>query len=225
MGLAGWLFADLLLALSVVFLVAQDRPSQETDKDAQIAELEKTVAEKNSEIDKLQNRNQELEEICDANGCAKASGLNPGEQLLIEMPNGASRVMSVAQMTVAVDGAELNIEKGVADKESVPITWKQLKSDNKRIGFVIFFTKDINSAKKIAEANLGTFIEVLARKGLVDKELQLEKDPMGKYRFDVFPSLTRYEEKELPTAQTLKIRALMFTYTAPSSSTTTTVAD
>ncbi len=218
MGLAGWLFADLLLALSVVFLVAQDRPSQESDKDKTIAYLEE-------ERDKLQNRNQELEEICDANGCAKASGLNPGEQLLIEMPNGASRVMSVAQMTVAVNEADLEIEKGVAEKEMVRTTWKQLKSTNKRIGFVIFYTKDINSVKKIAEANLGTFIEVLARKGLVDKELQLEKDPTGNYRFDVFPSLTKYEEKDLDTAQTLKIRALMFTYTAPSSSTTTTVAD
>ena len=32
LGLSGWLFADLLLAIAVIFLVVQDKPSQKAKR-------------------------------------------------------------------------------------------------------------------------------------------------------------------------------------------------
>lgn len=225
LGLAGWLFADLLLALSVVFLVAQDRPSQETDKDKIIADLQKIVAEKNSLLDSIQNRVNELEEICKENSCDKASGLTPGEQLIIEIPKGASGVLNVAQMTAALDGATLTIEQvGEREKRQVPTSWSQLKRDNRRIGFVILYTRNIPSVQDRAAKNLGAFVHVLVDKGLVDPKLQLEANG-SEYRYDVFPSLKNYEDRTIDSVNKLKIRALMFTYTSPVTSSTTTIAD
>jgi hypothetical protein len=230
-GLAGWLFADLLLALSVVFLVAQDRPSQETDKDAKIAQLEEIIKEKNSlieeketVIDKLTGRVDDLEAICDANGCAEASGLSPGKQLIIEVPGGAARGMTVGRMRIALDRAILTVEE-VDTKKKTPTTWENLTKQNRRIGFVIFFTRDSVAVQAQAERNLGELVEVLVEKKLVDPDLQLEKSSGGNFRFDVFPNLTRYSD-DFVKGDNLRIRALMFTYTSPlSGATTTTVED
>lgn len=223
-GLAGWLFADLLLALSVVFLVAQDRPSQETDKDAKIAELQEIIKEKSSTIDELSGRVESLEAICDANGCAEASGLSPGKQLIIEVPGGAARGMTVARMRSALDRAVLTVEE-VDTKKKTPTSWDGLIKQNRRIGFVIFFTRDSVEVQSQAERNLDELVQVLVEKKLVDPELQLEESSLGKYRFDVFPNLTRYSD-DFVRGDNLRIRALMFTYTSPlAGATTTTVED
>jgi len=232
LGLAGWLFADLLLALSVVFLVAQDRPSQETDKDAKIAQLEEIIAEKNSLIEeneaiieKLTGRVDDLEAICNAQGCAEASGLSPGKQLIIEVPGGAARGMTVSRMRGALSRATLTVEE-VDTKKKTPTTWEQLIRQNRRIGFVIFFTRDSVSVQNQAEKNLGKLVEALVEKKLVDPELQLEKSSDGVYRYDVFPNLIYKEDDyDLAKEDNLKVRALMFTYTSPLSSTTTTTPE
>ncbi len=224
-GLAGWLFADLLLALSVVFLVAQDRPSQETDKDAKIAELQEIIKEKSSTIDELSGRVESLQEICDKNGCAKASGLSPGEQLVVMVPRGAARGMTVERMERALDAASLTLE---SSNGSPKTSWAELVNENRRIGFVLFFTTKgggSSRAKEQAKKNLEVLVQAMANKGLVSPELQLQKTTDGKFRYDVFPNLAgKYDAKEVENDD-LMIRAFLFTYTSPSSSTTTTTVE
>jgi hypothetical protein len=47
-GLSGWLFADLLLALAVVFLVASDRPAESLATDAEVLDIEVEFSETES---------------------------------------------------------------------------------------------------------------------------------------------------------------------------------
>ena len=211
-GLAGWLFADLLLALSVVFLVAQDRQKVESK--------EETVEISESEYDELLKSAQageELKDICDLNGCAKARGLSPGEQLVVIVPGGARRGLTVPGMKSALNRASLSLEKKDQSKET---TWDQLKKENRRIGFVIFFTKrgkGSDGAKVNAQDNLPELVQALDSKGLINEDLQLEKGSDGEFRFDVFPSLVgKYDALDVK-GDDLMIRAFLFTYTSPKS--------
>jgi hypothetical protein len=47
-GLSGWLFADLLLALAVVFLVASDRPAESLATDAKVEDIDVEFSETES---------------------------------------------------------------------------------------------------------------------------------------------------------------------------------
>ncbi len=216
-GLAGWLFADLLLALSVVFLVAQDRP--------QLDAGEQTIEISTNEYENLLKSGalaESLQEICDKDGCAKASGLSPGEQLIIEVPGGAASGMTLSRMERALNQASLSLEVNESPEKT---SWAELQKENRRIGFVIFFTTRDAKIRAQAKQNLDEFVKVLVKKRLVDPELQLEPTEDGSYRHDLFPLLPYYDD-DIDDERALRIRALLFTYTSPASgATTTTVED
>lgn len=216
-GLAGWLFADLLLALSVVFLVAQDRPQVGSTVTISVDEYNRLL--------EAEKRLQELLKICTETKCGAASGLSPGEQLVVTVPQGASDGVNVDQMVEFLKSSKPEIEEKIGEtKPRTPTSWDQLKEDNTRIGFVILYTRFDETTQEQAEDNLGVIVEAFYRLGLVNPSLQNIPESSGDYRFENFPSLTRMGDTTV-NGTSLKIRAFLFKDGPVSGTTTTTVED
>ena len=212
LGLAGWLFADLLLALSVVFLVAQDRPGG-TD----LASLQRKLDESNAKIVELEKENKslkddlaELQALCDLNNkiCGGKSGLISTEQLIITVNRGAAGRLTQGEMKASIDSAGLEIENTRTSKRT-RTSWNALLAKHRRIGLVMFFTKDDVQTQKRARGNLGLVVQAFVEKKIVDVD-QLEKNADGSLQFGNFPILPVYKD-DLVQGNDLKIRALMFT--------------
>lgn len=226
LGLAGWLFADLLLALSVVFLVAQDRPGG-NDLRAEVERLQQIILERDERIEELEKNLERLQALCDENECGAASGLSPGEQLVVTVPQGASARVNVNRMVDLLKRSNPEIEVKTGKKKSKRSTsWEELKRDSTRIGFVIFYTRFNDEKMQVqAEENLGVIVEAFNQLGLVNPSLQnIPKSSSGGYRFENFPSLTSQFDKAV-SGTSLKIRAFLFKDGPVSGTTTTTVED
>jgi hypothetical protein len=160
LGLSGWLFADLLLAIAVIFLVVQDKPSvdpgevtaenvailkaQVADLEAQVMELETTLAEFNTQTQP-----------------AEESGLIASEEeiLTIRIPDGA---------TAKSDGVfKDRLQRSTLMLGKQPTTFEQLQEKNYKIGFVIWFANTQKLSTKTVERYMGTFVTSLNEKELI----------------------------------------------------------
>lgn len=201
-GLAGWLFADLLLALSAVFLVAQDRPGSQ--------KLEEKIAELSVKADRL-------DELCkkDLRTCGGASGLKPEVQLIVDIDGGAASRLTVSQLRKKLEQGRW-VERKTGTDQRDDSSWAQLKKEDKRIGLVILFTHLGNSAadeaaEKFAELNRDSLVRALIGMGLVDPVVQQLGD-QDNYDTSRFPIIPRYRDTEVGTGD-LRLLALTFKYT------------
>jgi hypothetical protein len=160
LGLSGWLFADLLLAIAVIFLVVQDKPSVDPGEvtaenvailKAQVADLKAKVAELETTLAEFNTQPQPAEE----------SGLiaSDDEILTIRIPNGAS-ARSDEAFKLSLDKSSLTLGKQ-------PTTFEQLQTKNYKIGFVIWFANTQKLSTKTVERYMGTFVTSLNEKELI----------------------------------------------------------
>lgn len=185
LGLSGWLFADLLLAIAVIFLVVQDKPSAVGADPSQCDEVC---------ISQLQEENEELRRQLKEIGATK-SGLiaSPDRQLTIKVPGGSSAISSTSFVN-ALNRSELKLGK---DKQ----TFKKLAESGYRIGFVIWFARDTKTSNLTFDRHFSTFVREMhgGSKGLV-ADNQFDAANPGS-----FPQIHGYYDKGLGNDVFLRI--------------------
>jgi len=171
LGLSGWLFADLLLAIAVIFLVVQDTPRPKaTEVTAEnVAILKAQVLDLQEQVDELKKITPPTEK----------SGLiaDSQQQLKIYIPGGA---------TAKSDGAftaRLKQSKLILGTE--PTSFAKLKAANYKIGFVIWFAQSGAVSTKTSARHLGTFVVAMNDEKLVGSQFN-EVNPGN------FPNLSGY---------------------------------
>jgi hypothetical protein len=120
LGLSGWLFADLLLAIAIVFLVVQETPGDSADAAAPTTTTSTTVP-------------------------AVKSGLiaDPSQQLIVTVPGGARANLSPGgfrnilernlQIKFSQSGLGITTEGATAIEEIVMFAHKLLKTRGKKV--------------------------------------------------------------------------------------------
>lgn len=144
LGLSGWLFADLLLAIAIVFLVVQETPGDSADAAAPTTTTTTTTTVP-----------------------AVKSGLiaDPSEQLIITVPGGA-------RANLSSDGFRNILERSIQIKFSqsgMGITTDGLREQNYRVGFVIWFAGRTEESTRSYRVHFNTFVE-----WLLDEDLRAE---------------------------------------------------
>lgn len=139
LGLSGWLFADLLLAIAIVFLVVQETPGDSAEATAPATTTSTTVP-------------------------AVKSGLiaDPREQLILTIPGGARANLSET-------GFRKILERNLQIKFSqsgMGITTEGLRDQNYRVGFVIWFAGSTEESTRSYRVHFNTFVEWLLDEGL-----------------------------------------------------------
>lgn len=170
LGLSGWLFADLLLAIAVIFLVVQEEPSDTGAVTREnVAKLEGQVLDLQKQVDEFKKTTPPTEK----------SGLiaSAKEQLTITIPGGAT-AKSDSAFRARLQQSSLTI--GIE-----PTSFAKLKAANYKIGFVIWFAQSGAASKKTSAQHLGTFVVAMNEQGLVGS--QFNKGNPGN-----FPNLSDY---------------------------------
>jgi hypothetical protein len=168
LGLSGWLFADLLLAIAVIFLVVQDRPAEPGPDCDEIC------------IANLRAQIADLSQAVEAIGASKGGLIaSADKQLTMTIPGGAIKA-TAASFASALYRSELKLGK---DKTS----FGQLKDDGYRIGFVIWFARDTATSKSTFKKHFGTFVSKMHEKGLVIASQYKPENPSD------FPVLPDYQ--------------------------------
>ena len=190
LGLSGWLFADLLLAIAVIFLVAQDKPSLSADSKEVTKE---NVAKLKGQVLGLETALAELEKSTPA---TEKSGLiaSAEEQLTIQIPGGAKPTSNEA-FTRRLENSTLKLG-------SIETTFSELKKANYKIGFVIWFARDEKLSVSTSRRHLGTVVLALNNMGLV-LDTQFKPQEPGN-----FPNLSGYIDNGI--GSDLKLRAFLF---------------
>jgi len=178
LGLSGWLFADLLLAIAVIFLVVQDKPSVDPGEVTaeNVAILKAQVADLKAQVMELETT---LAEFDTPTPPAVESGLiaNPDEILTITIPDGA---------TAKSDGVfKDRLQRSTLMLGKKPTTFEQLQEKNYKIGFVIWFARSSTISRETSERHLGTFVNFMNFNELVGP--QFKEDSPGD-----FPNLSGY---------------------------------
>ena len=178
LGLSGWLFADLLLAIAVIFLVVQDKPNVDPGEVTaeNVATLKAEVADLKAQVMELETTIAEMEKSTPP---TEKSGLiaNSKEQLTITVPDGATAKSD------SVFTSRLLRSKLMLGTE--PTSFAKLKADNYKIGFVIWFAQSGAASNRTSARHLGTFVVAMNDKDLVGS--QFNRDNPGD-----FPNLSGY---------------------------------
>lgn len=158
LGLSGWLFADLLLAIAVIFLVVQ-----QSGDTRNADELAAENAELKAEIDRLNQRIDDLTPKGDAPP-AEEQGLiaSEAEQLVVTV-RGGFRASSRQSMARALERAD--IKKG-----SKASTWAELTAGNYRMGFILWYADTADKSRVSAKTSLDDVTSFFLEQGLVGRE-------------------------------------------------------
>ena len=195
LGLSGWLFADLLLAIAVIFLVVQDKPNVDPGEVTaeNVATLKAEVADLKAQVMELETTIAELEKTTPP---TEKSGLiaSAKEQLTITIPRGATAKSD------STFRERLLQSKLVIGTE--PTSFAKLKAANYKIGFVIWFAKSGAASKSTSARHLGTFVVALNKWGLIlDSQFAASKPGL-------FPHISDYEFRDL--GDDLFLRVFLF---------------
>ena len=165
LGLSGWLFADLLLAIAVIFLVVQDKPSPKADPKKPTVE---EVAKLKGQVMELETTLAELEKSTPP---TEKSGLiaSDDEILTIRIPKS--------------DGVfKTRLEKSSLTLGKQPTTFEQLKKKNYKIGFVIWFASTQKMSTTTVKRYMGTFVNAMNGKELIlDNQFDVKKPGIFPY--------------------------------------------
>lgn len=188
LGLSGWLFADLLLAIAVMFLVVEARGTsgpETTDPPPTIPTTTTTTLVPSDAGNRL---------IAD-----------PEFQLFVEVKGGAT---SQSRPSFKRRLEKAQVEMGQSKRERS--TWAQLQRDNYRVGLIMWFASSTNGSKKSAEDHLASAIEFFVNKGLIiEKEQWGDRPP----KYSDFPHIANYQDLELDKPgrrSDLKFRIFLF---------------
>ena len=141
LGLSGWLFADLLLAIAVIFLIVQDTAQPIDDGSGTSTTTTTTTV------------------------AAVKTGLiaDPSQQLKISIPGGASLGISSQAFRSRLSRASLKFDNGEQEK----ISSKSLRESNYKVGFVIWFARSGTTSSLTHEKHFGTLVNWLLEEGLI----------------------------------------------------------
>lgn len=184
LGLSGWLFADLLLAIAIVFLVVQETPGDSADAAAPATTTSTTVP-------------------------AVKSGLiaDPSEQLIITVPGGARANLSEKGFRNILE-RNLQIKFSESEQQRL-VTPESLKNEGYSVGFFIWFAESTAKSNKTYDSFLPTFITWLRDENLV-VNTQLINSSSGDVVLSKFPSLSGYTATELAGSDDLQLRVFLF---------------
>jgi len=140
LGLSGWLFADLLLAIAVTFLIVQDT-AQPADAGSETTTTTSTTV------------------------AAVKTGLiaDPSQQLKINIPGGASSGISSQTFRSRLSRASLKFDNG----QQVEISSEYLRKNNYKVGFVIWFARSGPTSSSTYNRHFGTLVNWLLDEGLI----------------------------------------------------------
>jgi hypothetical protein len=140
LGLSGWLFADLLLAIAVIFLIVQDT-AQPADAGSETTTTTSTTV------------------------AAVKTGLiaDPSQQLKINIPGGASSGISSQTFRSRLSRASLKFDNG----QQVEISSEYLRKNNYKVGFVIWFARSGPTSSSTYKRHFGTLVNWLLDEGLI----------------------------------------------------------
>jgi hypothetical protein len=185
LGLSGWLFADLLLAIAVIFLVVETKA---------------TADEGSTPITTTTTTTSTV-----APPPAKTVGLiaNLEEQLFVRVTGGANlQTWNSWENTLASSRTQIFLgEKNRKARNGT--TWSKLKEDGYRVGFVMWFAKTNARSKNTSKDGLPNLVKFLRGKGLIDKG----QTPNGD--FSSFPHIPDYADGSLQNSD-LGFRLFLF---------------
>jgi hypothetical protein len=182
LGLSGWLFADLLLAIAIVFLVVQETPGDSADAAAPTTTTSTTVP-------------------------AVKSGLiaDRDQQLIITVPDGARANLSQGGFRDILD-RRIQMK---FDQSNIRTTPEYLRNENYRVGFIIWQAATNDESSRAFRSYFSTFVSWLLAEGLV-VDSQLEKTSSGDFDFSEFPSLSGYKDNQLEGTNDVRMRVFLF---------------
>jgi hypothetical protein len=185
LGLSGWLFADLLLAIAVIFLVVETKA---------------TADERPPPITTTTTTTSTV-----APPPAKTVGLiaNLEEQLFVRVTGGANlQTWDSWENTLASSRTQifLGAKNRIARNGT---TWSKLKEDGYRVGFVMWFAKTNARSKNTSKDGLPNLVKFLRGEGLIDKG----QTPNGD--FSSFPHIPDYSNSSLGKSD-LEFRLFLF---------------
>jgi len=181
LGLSGWLFADLLLAIAVIFLVVQDK-AQPAD-----AGSETTTTTTSTTIP--------------AENVGLIADLQ--QQLFVTVSNGA-RIVSRDAWARTLNSSKTQIYLGEQNRKSrTSTTWANLKAEGYRVGFIMWFAKTNDRSKATSNSGISNLVTFLLDKGLIDDEQIIKGDTSR------FPHIPDYSDGSLP-ANDLGFRIFLF---------------
>jgi hypothetical protein len=186
LGLSGWLFADLLLAIAVIFLVVETKATADEGS----TPITTTTSTTTSTV---------------APPPAKTVGLiaNLEEQLFVRVTGGANlQTWDSWENTLASSRTQifLGAKNRIARNGT---TWSKLKEDGYRVGFVMWFAKTNARSKNTSKDGLPNLVKFLRGEGLIDKR----QTPNGDY--SSFPHIPDYSNNSLGKSD-LEFRLFLF---------------
>jgi hypothetical protein len=175
LGLSGWLFADLLLAIAVIFLVVQDK-AQPVDAGSETTTTTTTTT---------------------TTPPSEKTGLiaDPSQQLKINIPGGASPGISSQTFSSRLSRASLKFDDG----KQVKISSKFLRENNYKVGFVIWFARSGPTSTSTYQRHFGTLVKWLLDEGLIADSQYDKVDPKN------FPSLSGYLDNNAGSDVVLRV--------------------
>jgi hypothetical protein len=181
LGLSGWLFADLLLAIAVIFLVVQDK-AQPAD-----AGSETTTTTTSTTIP------------------AENVGLIADlEQQLFVTVAGGARTVSEEGLTRLLNSSAAQIYLGEENRRQKSSTsWAALRKEGYRVGLIMWFAYTTELSKSSATRGLPNLV-----KFLLDEEL-ISSDQIVKRDFGKFPNIANYRDTSMGVND-LKFRIFLF---------------
>jgi hypothetical protein len=182
LGLSGWLFADLLLAIAVIFLVVQDpaKPKSAGDGTSTTTSTSTTIPAENVGL------------IADLQ-----------QQLFVTVSNGA-RIVSRDAWARTLSSSKTQIYLGEQNRKSrTSTTWTNLKAEGYRVGFIMWFAKTNDRSKATSNSGISNLVTFLLDKGLIDDEQIIKGDTSR------FPHIPDYADGSLG-ANDLGFRIFLF---------------
>jgi hypothetical protein len=180
------LFADLLLAIAVIFLVVETKATADEGS----TPITTTTSTTTSTV---------------APPPAKTVGLiaNLEQQLFVVVTGGANlQTWNSWENTLASSRTQIFLgEKNRKARNGT--TWSKLKEDGYRVGFVMWFAKTNARSKNTSKDGLPNLVKFLRGKGLIDKG----QTPNGD--FSSFPHIPDYADGSLQNSD-LGFRLFLF---------------
>lgn len=150
LGLSGWLFADLLLAIAVIFLVVDQDSQADAGPVATTTTTTTTTTVPSVKTGLIADRSK---------------------QLKIVIPGGGSTGQTVQDFKDLLTRASFRFD----DQDQTPTSADLLKEENYKIGFVIWFARDSRVSGSTYKKYFGTLVKWFFEEQLID-EGQFDKD-------------------------------------------------
>jgi hypothetical protein len=181
LGLSGWLFADLLLAIAVIFLVVQEKPGTDPPPTTTTSTTSTVPTENDGLL------------------------ADPEKQLFVTVRNGLTTVRKDSFMKL-LDSRNTSVLLGEKGKKQE--SWASIREQGYRVGMVIWFARTSELSGITSRRHLSNLVEYLLENGLIDKNYLPKIKGTSLPDTSKFPNISNYEEKTL--GNSLKFRIFLY---------------